>query len=309
MGLPGGASTGATARPLAVATNTILADLTAQVAGERWDVYPLLPPGADPHGFEPTPRDARHLAAARAVILVGGGYETPALVRMIRSAASRAEVVSMEPLLMAWADLKPGTGEGGGQGEDGSGQGEQAGEVDPHFWTSVPAVIRAVERIRDGLAQADPEGAQAYRHAARAYIERLQELDAWVREQVARIPRSRRLLVTNHDTLRYFAREYGFTVEGSLIPSVSPLAEPSAADVARLLRRLGELRVPAIFVETTLSPALARRVAQETGARVVVLYTDSLGEPGSGAHTYEQYVRTNVQRIVQALGGVRTEGR
>lgn len=175
------------------------------------------------------------------------------------------------------------------------------GELDPHFWTSVPRTIQAVRLIARTLQEADPQGAAGYARRAQAFIGELQALDAWVRRQVAAIAPQRRLLVTNHETLNYFAAEYGFQVVGTVLPSPSRLAEPSAQEAARLVQRLKELGVPAIFTETTVPATLARRLAAEAGVKVVELYSDSLGPAGSGADTYVGYMRTNVRRIVEAL--------
>ena len=289
----------------AVASTTIVADLVRQVAGERWRVESLLPAGTDPHAFEPTSREARAVAGARLVVLVGGGLEGVSLVSLVRSAALSARVVELAP---AVAEARPaaaghppdGRGAAGAPHPPGA-EGRRA-ELDPHFWTSVPHAIQAVRLITRALQEADPEGAPGYAARAAGFIRELEALDAWVRDRVAAVPVGRRLLVTNHETLNYFAAQYGFQVVGSVLPSASRLAEPSAAEAARLVEALRRLRVPAVFTETTLPAVVARRLASEAGVRVVELYSDSLGPPGSGADSYVGYMRTNVTRIVEALG-------
>lgn len=300
-GVAAAAGTGQGAVPvqgLVVASTTIVADLVRQVAGTRWDVTALVPLGADPHSVEPTPQDARLLARARVVVLIGAGLEPPAMVRLVRAAAPSARVVELA------AGLAVRRGPAGQDGaDDGRGEVPGHGDLDPHVWTSVPHAIQMVEAIRSALEAEDPRGRAIYAEHARAYVTQLQALDRWVRLQVERIPPERRLLVTNHETLRYFAREYGFSEVGAVIPSASSLAEPAAAEAARLVDSLRRMRVPALFVETTVSPALARRLAQEAGVKVVSLYSDSLGAAGSGADTYVGYIRTNVSRIVEAMAG------
>lgn len=293
-----GPAPAARARLTAVTSTTILADLVRRVAGERWDVKAIVPVGADPHAYQATPGDARRLASADLVVLVGAGLETPALEKLVRSAAKAATVLKVAPALGVVRDGE-GTVEAGSAGDE-HGHG---GEVDPHVWWSVPLTIRLVEEVEAALERVDPEGAPVYRTNLQGYTHELQRLDGWIREQVAAIPPDRRLLATNHGVLGYFAREYGFCVVGEVLPGTSSLAEASAADTARLVTRLKQLRVPAIFAETTVSPVLAARVSREAGVRLVTLYTDSLGPEGSGAETYVGFMKTNVGRIVEALRG------
>ena len=139
------------------------------------------------------------------------------------------------------------------------------------------------------------------RQSASEYGQKLDELHAWTQEQVSAVAPERRLLVTSHDSLSYFAELYGFEIVGLVIPSLATHVEPSAEHIAGLVEVIQEHNVPALFGETTVSDKLAQAVARETGARVVQLYSGSLGEEGSGADTYLGMVRTNVERIVEAL--------
>lgn len=295
----------------AVTSTTILQDLVRQVAGDRWTVASLLPSGADPHAYQPTPGDARLLSSAKLVVMVGAGLEPPALERLIRSGARGADVLEVGPMVAVPRDeLEAHRGAAGGHADEehdrrpaeppGDGH-VHDGKLDPHFWWSVPRTLRAVELIAEALARLDPAGAEAYRARATAYMGRLRALDAWIRTQVATIPAERRLLVTNHDALAYLAAEYGFTVVGTVLPGSSTLAEASASETARLVQRLRGLGVRAIFAENTASPVLATQLSRETGVRLVTLYTDSLGPAGSGGETYEGFMRVNITRIVEAL--------
>jgi zinc/manganese transport system substrate-binding protein len=142
----------------------------------------------------------------------------------------------------------------------------------------------------------------AARTRADAYVARLHALDADVAEVLAPIPAPRRTLVTNHDALGYFADRYGFTILGTVIPSLSTLAEPSASGLADLAGAIARAQVPAVFAETSSPRRLADALAAEGHhVQVVQLYVESLGPAGSGAATYEQMVRTNAARIVAAL--------
>ena len=171
---------------------------------------------------------------------------------------------------------------------------------DPHFWFDPLRVQVAVDVIATRLAELDPGRADDYRSAATAYKAELAELHDWTAEQVVAVPDERRLLLTSHDSLGYFARLYGFDVIGVIL-STTTEATPSAADLAELAHEIEEFGVPAVFGETTVSERLAAALAAESGASLVRLYSGSLGVDGSGAESYVGMVRTNVTRIVDAL--------
>ena len=186
--------------------------------------------------------------------------------------------------------------------EDGADDGHdhEHGPLDPHFWHDPLRVKKAVWDISARLSVLDPSGAETYRSNAEAYNARLDELHAWIVAQVARIPEERRLLVTSHDSMGYFADAYGFKVLGVIL-STATEAEPSADDIARLSQKVEEYGVPAVFGETTISERLAATVASEAGATLVKLHSESLSAEGGGAETYIEMMRTNVTLIVEAL--------
>jgi manganese/iron transport system substrate-binding protein len=174
------------------------------------------------------------------------------------------------------------------------------GDFDPHFWLNPIHVITYVENITQGLTQVDPEGANEYNLNAEAYILALKDLDAWIETQVEMIPPERRLLVTNHESLGYFADRYGFKVTGAIIPSATTGASPTAQDLAALTERILETGAPAIFLETGTNPRLAEQLASETGIKIVPdLYTHSTGEAPTS--TYIEMMRYNTTVIVEAL--------
>ena len=171
---------------------------------------------------------------------------------------------------------------------------------DPHFWFDPIRVKTVVTDIAARLTALDPDSGESFAANASAYNARLDELHAWTEQQVGTVPAARRLLVTSHDSLGYFAELYGFVVVGVIL-SFTTDVEPSPSDLAHLAEEIEELGVPAVFGETTVSERLATALATETGATLVRLYSGSLGAEGSGADTYLDMVRTNVGRIVEAL--------
>ena len=185
------------------------------------------------------------------------------------------------------------------EGED-EHEGHGHGIRDPHFWFDPLRVKLVVNDIAARLSVIDPDGRAIYSSNASAYNAQLDELHAWTQEQVTAVPEERRFLVTSHDSFGYFANLYDFEVVGVILSTTTEV-EPSPADLAELSHEVEEYNVSAIFGETTVSERLAQSIASESGAELVRLYSGSLGIEGSGAETYLDMIRTNVQRIVGAL--------
>jgi ABC-type Zn uptake system ZnuABC Zn-binding protein ZnuA len=284
-----GLPVGAPDTPKVTAVETFLADIAQNVAGDRLTVEALIPVGVDPHAFEPTPADIRKVAESQVVIANGAGFES-FLQKLLENAGGQHQIIEA-------ANNLTGRQPQAGELMDG-----EHGESDPHFWLDPVSTVKYVENIRDGLSQADPAGKDVYARNAEAYIGKLRELDAWIAAQVNEIPEARRLLVTNHESLGYFADRYGFRVVGTMIPSVSTNAAPSAKELAALTDRIRQTGAPALFLETGANTQLANQLAAETGITVVTgLYTHSVTEPSGDAPTYIEMMRQNVQKTVEAL--------
>jgi manganese/iron transport system substrate-binding protein len=271
-----------------VATTSIVADLVANVGGEKIALKTLLPLGTDPHAFEPAPRDAVTLAGAHVIFANGAGLEE-VLAPLIQSAKTKAPLVELSEGV-ALRTLPEGEG-----GE------HEHGGVDPHTWTTPANAVIFVANIERALSALDPANASTYKANAAAYTAKLQELDAWVRAQIETIPPEHRKLVTDHEAFGYYAERYGLENVGAVIPSFSTLAEPSAQQMAALQETIRREGVKAIFVDASANPTLAQRVANDMGIKVVRLYSGSLGAKGSGAETYLDYIRFNTTAIVEAL--------
>ena len=185
------------------------------------------------------------------------------------------------------------------EGED-EHEGHGHGIYDPHFWFDPIRVKLVVNDLAARMSVLDPAGRDTYTANAAAYSAQLDELHAWTQEQVTAVPDDHRYLVTSHDSFGYFANLYDFEVVGVILSTTTEV-EPSPADLAELSHEVEEYGVSAIFGETTVSERLAQSIASESGAELVRLYSGSLGIEGSGAETYLDMIRTNVQRIVDAL--------
>lgn len=270
-----------------VATTSIVADIVQQVGGERVAVTSLLPIGADPHAFEPTPSDVARVAEADAVFANGAGLEE-FLEPMLRNAGGAPVIYVSEGL-----ELR--------ELEDGDEHAHDQHAHDPHTWTSPANALIFVDNIERALASLDPAHAPDYAASARAYQAQLEELDRWIAAQIATIPADRRLLVTDHLVFGYYADRYGLEQVGAVIPSYSTGAAPSAKELAELQDTVRALGVKAVFAGATVNQDLARRVAADTGVTLATLYTGALGPAGSGADSYLGYLRANTETIVGAL--------
>ncbi len=289
---------GAGERLRVVATTTIVGDVVARVGGDAIELTVLLPPGADPHTYEPTPADLTAVARAHVLFVNGLGLEG-FLERTLRNVGDVPVVpvsAGIQPRLLEEHEHEREEHEGEERGEESHAH----GEADPHVWLDVRNVLIWVENIRQALSALDPARADRYAANAAAYRAELEALDAWVLEQVAQVPPQNRKLVTNHPVLGYFADRYGFEQVAAIYP-ISPGAEPSAREIAELEETIRQFGVPAVFAETTVNPKLAEQVARDTGVALVTLYTDSLGGPGSGVESYVDLIRYNVNAIVNAL--------
>ena len=263
-----------------IATTSIVADVVKNVGGDKIALTVLLPVGTDPHTFNPAPADLAAVADAHVVFANGMGLEE-FLDEMIKNAGGEASVVYVS------YGVKPRQ-----LGE---------GEADPHTWTTPTNVMMFVRNIELTLSLLDPANAGAYKANAEVYQAQLAELDAWVKEQIETIPPENRKLVTDHTTFGYYADRYGLKQVGAVIPAVSTGTEPSAKELAELESTIEKYDVKAVFVGASVNPSLSERVANDTGVKLVTLYTGSLGTKGSGAETYLDYIRYNTEAIVEAL--------
>jgi zinc/manganese transport system substrate-binding protein len=283
-----------------VASFSILADMTRQIGGDRLALRTIAGADVDAHGFQPKPSDAAALNNAALVIRNGLGFEGW-LDRMIRSSGFKGRMVTTTE------GITPRMMEAHGHDHGGAGrrQNHSVGPrqvPDPHAWQDLGLVQHYIRNIAAGLMAADPVGEALYRRNAEAYTARLAALDQWVRAEIAKVPAARRKIVTSHDSFGYFGDAYGVRF---LAPQgVSTEAEPSAAEVGRLIRQIRAENITALFLENMSNPATLQRIAQETGLRVRGrLYADALSTETGPAPTYEAMFRHNLSLMVPAMRG------
>jgi ABC-type Zn uptake system ZnuABC Zn-binding protein ZnuA len=255
-----------------VATTTVFADLVRQVGGSHVRVASLVPAGGEVHTFDPTPADIARVADADLVVMNGLGLDEW-VADLAADSGSDATVLRL------------------GESIDGAGD-------NPHVWMDVRNAIRYAVRIGDELARIDAPNATSYGDETGAYTQRLTELDGTAREPIAAIPPERRKVVSFHEALPYFATAYGLEIVGTVVDA--PGQDPSAGEIAGLIDEIRASGASALFGEAQFNPDLARTIADEAGIAVVTdLHTDSVGDPP--ADTYEGMIRSDVQKVVEAL--------
>lgn len=399
--LYGGASFANGGQLHVVATHGILADVARNIAGDEAEVSTLIPVGADPHAFIPTPSDLTTVAQADLVLINGVGYEE-ALLDAIEIAGEDAYLVNasacveIRPFVVGMghadddddhaddadddhadehaegdaddahaddddhaddedddhadehdeaehgdeddhhddemageidcdeydAEIAAIVGEEAdghahftilGRGKDvdclgahdhSGAHADDEGACDPHLWMDPHNVIYWALMIRDTLSALDHDNEEAYAANAAAYARNLVALEAdFITPALAELPEDQRVLITSHETLGYFATTFGFEIITTVVPGVSTMVEPSARDVAATIDMVRAEGVPAVFSDAHLSDVLLQTIAAETGVAVVGLYSDALSEPEGPAATYLDYMRYNVETIVEALTG------
>lgn len=294
--------------PAIVATTTILGDVVSQVAGDAAEVSVLMPVGADPHNFEPSARQQAQLLEADLIVANGAGLEATLADPLAEAERSGVPVFTaidhVEHLTGNGDDADVHAGHADEDEEhaehDGAHDGE--GATDPHFWMDPLRMAGVARELGEQIAEAGGDGAQLRQQAA-AYATQLEAVDGQIDELLAALPDDRRTLVTNHDAFSYFADRYDFRIVGTVIPGGSTGAEPSAQDLEELAQAIAQENVPAVFTESVAPGDLAETLAQEVDAEVAVvtLYSGSLDAAGTPAGTYLGMLRTNAQRMSDAL--------
>ena len=263
-----------------LAVETFLTDISQNIAGDKIKVKSFMPIGLDPHDFEPSPSDAAKIYQSRVIIINGAGLERY-LGKLMENINENQQVI-IEASKGLISRTFP--------------------DIDPHFWLDPNNVIKYVENIETGLGKIDSNNTSLYDINSTQYIEKLKGLDRWIRKQVELIPENQRILVTNHESLGYFADRYGFKIIGTIIASPDTNSSPSPKQVAQLIDKIKETGVKAIFLETGSNPQIAEQVAGETGIKVLLnLYTHSISEKNGPAPDYISMIKYDVSTIVNAL--------
>ena len=260
--------------------STITTDLARTIGGNHVRVVGLIKPGVDPHEFEPTPDDVKNVANADLVLFTGKGIEGY-LSKLEEAAGGSARFINIGKSIPSLTMR------------------EGAGEVeDPHWWHSTENMKVATRVVAAACEKADPAHASDYEKNSSATVASLTELERWIRVRMASIPHKQRKLVTSHDALQYFARDYGFTIYP--VKGIATAEEPSSQHVKEIIGVIRNQGVKAVFFESIENPRAVEQISHETGAQIGgTLYSDGLGE--KEASTYEAMMRHNVSTIIDGL--------
>lgn len=298
-----------------VVSTTVLGGVVSDIArcaeGDDQAVTVVMPVGVDPHDFQPSSAHVASMVAADLVIVNGLGLEEGLLPALDSIGSDGARVLEIGELI----DPLPFGAEAEEHSEDehhddhadedhsesGAEEDDHAhGAYDPHFWMDMDRMAAAARLIGEEVETFGAEGYSACGEEVAASIEGAEQE---LLDTLAGVPDARRILVTDHDALSYFAESYGFRVIGVVIPGGSTLGEPNSQELAALVSVIQDQDVPAIFGDATLSNEILEILAAEAGrdVQVVSLFIGSLGGPDSGATSYEEMMMTNADRIAQAL--------
>ena len=282
-------STGAKFR--VVTTIGMITDIVKNVGGDRVEVIGLMGPGVDPHLYNASAGDVQKLNSA-SLIFYNGLHLESKMGDILAKMSGNIKTVAVTDAIDRNLLLKPP---------------EFEGQYDPHLWFDVTLWMQAVGTVRDVLSEFDPDNTVTYWSNAERYLAKLSELHAYVKSQAERVPPQQRVLVTAHDAFNYFGKAYGFEVRG--LQGISTATEAGIADVQELTTFIAERRIPAIFVESSVSSKSLEAVkaaVKSKGFNVEIggeLFSDAMGNAGTPEGTYIGMVRHNIDTIVKALIG------
>lgn len=293
-----GASSALAAPLKVVASFTVIADFAKNVGGDRIHVTTIVGPDGDAHVYEPSPADAVAMAKAD-IVLVNGLHFEGFLQRLVDASATKASIITLTKGVTP-IDFKPEFADADAAERAGTGGGKTV--TDPHAFQSIANAKIYVKNIAEAFCAADAEGCVSYQTNAAAYTKKLDAVEGEVKTAIASIPESKRVVITSHDAFGYFEHAYGLTF---IAPQgVSTDSEPSAADVAKLVKQVKQDRAAAIFVENITNPRLIEQIASETGIKVGgTLYSDALSQPDGPAATYIDMMHNNIRQIKGAILG------
>ncbi len=264
-----------------VATTSIIADIAQNIIGDKMLVQTLLPVGTDPHLHEATPRDAHKVYKANLLLMNGLTLEGW-LSELVKNSGSQATITTVTEGVIALASP------------------EYENSTDPHAWMTVRNGIIYAQNIAAAAIALDSMNKDFYKKKLNIYIEKLNQLETYIRKRIAEIPDNQRILITSHDAFQYFGREYGFKLESVLGTSTD--AEAQTSDLQRIANIIRQSGIKALFVESTVNPKLLQQISKDYQIKIGGnLFADSLGNEASEANTYLAMLKKNIDTIIDGL--------
>ncbi|PIT70255.1 metal ABC transporter substrate-binding protein [Bartonella tribocorum] len=266
----------------AVTTFTIIADMARNVAGDAADVESITKPGAEIHEYQPTPRDLMRAQGANLILWNGLELELwfEKFFQNIKDVPSVVVSEGVEPITI--------------------GEGPFSGKPNPHAWMSPTSALIYVDNIRDAFVKYDPEHAAVYKENAEIYKQKIRATIDPIRAELSAVPQDKRWLVTSEGAFSYLARD--FDLKELYLWPINADQQGTPQQVKHVVDMVRKYNIQAVFSESTISPAPAKQVARETGAKYGgVLYVDSLSEKNGEVPTYIDLLRVTSDRISKAL--------
>lgn len=261
-------------KPRVIASFSIIGDMAREIAGDNIELKILVGANADAHEYEPTTNDAKNIANADLVLINGLGLEGW-LERLIKSSDYKRTVATVS-------------------------NGSEYIKNDPHAWQNIANGKIYVANIRDALVKIDKAHAEEYQKNSADYLKKLDELDSWVKSEIARIPSEKRNVISTHDAFQYFAKTYG--VNFIALVGLSTQSQASAADMARIIDQVRARKIKAVFLENMSDSRMMKQLEKDAGAHIGgTLYSDSLSAKNEAAPTYIAMFRHNVMELVRAI--------
>ena len=278
---------GAADRIPVVVSFSVIADILANVGGDRFDIKTIVGPGGDCELYQPTAADVAIVAAARAVFMNDLNEEfepwVEPLLKQARFTGAKV-VVSRNVRTLTAEEEHPVSGQ------------QVPTAIDQHAWLDPRNGVVYVRNIAAALVRLDPADTNKYRARAAAYTKEIQTVDDWARKEIASVPADKRRALASHDSLQYIANAYGITLLA--VNGWTNKSEPSAAELAKLARQIRASRVKALFLDSITDPRAMQRIAGETGAVIGgTLYGDSLSPKGGEADSYIEMLRHDVSTL------------
>ena len=268
----------ASAKIKVVSTFSILGDMVQNIGGNNIELTTLVGANGDGHVYEPTPADAKSVAAADVVFVNGLGFEGW-IDRLVKASGYKGKVIIATKGIK---DLK------------------FEGELDPHAWQDLSNGRIYIKNIKNALIDLDPKNSDLYKKNFIAYDKILESMDKSTKEKFADIPKKNRKVITSHDAFLYFGRAYGIDFRSPV--GVTTESEPSAGELAALITEMREDEIKALFAENITDPRLIKQLAREVNAQIGgTLYSDALSDNSEPANTYINMFKYNVNELATIL--------
>ncbi|MDQ3015624.1 MAG: zinc ABC transporter substrate-binding protein [Bacteroidota bacterium] len=270
-------------KPLVVSSASMFADIAANIGGDLIETATIVPIGGDPHIYEPTPGDVQLIVKADLILQNGFTFEGW-ISELIKNSGTKATVVTITEGILPIVSPK------------------HQNATDPHAWMEPLNGMIYAQNIRNAIRTLLPEHAEKINANFAAYVKQLEDLDIYIRDALAKVDTSKRILITSHDSFHYYGNRYGVRLESVLGTSTD--ADVRTSDLVRLNEIIQTFKIPVVFIESTINPKLLQQVAADNKIKIGgKLYSDSLGDKNSPADTYINLIKQNTDVIVNGLLG------